>query len=186
MAYADTTASQAITVTPLSAAAVASIQQQLQLAADAVNAKKLTGAEFEAALAAAVTQVMVQSEQAYGPGAAGQIASVILASTSVPLADIGGGLGKAAAQFAASNFGIGKATAQAVANEGSSAAVDRCARAADQAGSHDIARICEGEPEVTGSVGGVNGFNSAFLPPAPPPAVTCPSVACACPHPSCT
>jgi hypothetical protein len=194
-AFADSQTAPIIGATQLSPGAVTNIQDQIQAVVEGVNSKKLIGADRDAAIAAAVAQIMIQSVRSYGANNTGQIASVILASTAVPLADIGSGLGQAAAQMAANNFGIGKATAQAVADEGNASAVGGCAHAAEQAGSHDVAKICEGPPTVTGStigsttgsagsngaagfgLGGV-GANIGIVPPAAPPP--------ACSGPSCT
>ena len=183
IAQADTTAAGAEIANPLSPAAVTSIQSQLQAAINAVNAKGLTGAALDAALTSAVAQVMIEDAQMYGTGSAGEIASVILASTTIPPTDIGAALGQAAAELAATNFNPGKATAQAVANEGAPATVEACANAADRAGNHNIAEICEGQPVITGatnaglggSVAANTGGGGGVAPPPPPPACTSPS-----------
>ncbi len=180
LAYADQKPAGNIVVTPLSPAAVASIQSQLLAAIDAVKAKNLNGEALDAALSDAVARVMVQEEKTYGPSATGQIASIILASTAIPSADLGDGLGRAAAELAEENFGVGRATAQTVANEGSRSAVSGCASGAEAAGGGGVAKVCEGKPEVTAAVAGPNNSPTSavvnvggFAPPPPPRAPAC-------------
>lgn len=166
-AYADTAGTVPVTTQPMSPAALQAVQAQVQAAIKDVDAKGLTGDARDGALMTALAAIMVQAELANGPGTAGEIASAILATTNISSADVGGALGRAATQIAASNFAPGKLTAQTVANEGDQVAIDWCAREADKAGNHTIARICEGEPVITGSIGGTPGFFSPPPPPAP-------------------
>jgi hypothetical protein len=166
-AYASTLETVTVTAQPMTPAALQAVQAQVQAAIKDADAKGLTGDARDAALMTSIAAIMVQAEIANGPGSAGEIASAILATTNISSADVGGALGRAASQMAANYFPPGKLTAQTVANEGDQVAIDWCAREADKAGNHTIARICEGEPIITGSTN-TGGIPGAFVEPPPP------------------
>lgn len=171
LAFASTLETVTITAQPMSPTALQAVQAQVQAAIKDADAKSLTGDARDAALMTSIAAIMVQAEISNGPGSAGEIASAILATTNISSADVGGALGRAASQMAANNFPPGKLTAQTVANEGDQVAIDWCAREADKAGNHTIARICEGEPIITGSTN-TGGIPGAFVvPSAPPPCI---------------
>src|ERR1700733_7559857 len=86
----------------LSPDAIANIQAQIKAAVGNVNSRGLTGSALDAALSAAIAQVVVSAVMTFGH--AGEIASIVIASDAAPAADIGAGLGQAAAQFAKADF----------------------------------------------------------------------------------
>jgi hypothetical protein len=170
----------------LSAQDAAGVQSQLAAAVARVDSLGLTGSAKDAALSTAIAQVIESAVSTYGPAAAGEIGSLVIAASEtagVPAGDTGTALGQAAAVVAAYNLEGAKALARTVANEGTPGMVSSFVTASNTAGApRVIGSIAESQPEVTGSVGPSGGvgtsFVASFAPPPPPPPPPCNTPSC--------
>lgn len=164
---------------PLSGNAVSTIQAQLAASIGNVNSQGLSGSALNAALAAAIAQDVVSDVSTFGANAAGEIASIVISSASAPAADVGTGLGEAAAQIAKTDLRAAEKIARVVAAEGGPGVPGAFAIAANLAGDANLAEIAGGAPALEGATGGVGvtfGGSTPPPPPAPPP----------CANPSCS
>jgi hypothetical protein len=127
---------------------------------DRVNTMQCDNAARTAALAQAITNVTLNLIGQFGPSAAGDITSIVIATSmaqNVPASAVGIGLGRAAQQLGTTNGPAAILIAQDLANEGT-ADIDNCFSLADPI----LAAVVTGPPVTTGA------------PPTPPGPPTAP------------
>lgn len=164
----------------LSADTVSTIQAQIAASIGNVGTQGLSRPALDAALSAAIAHDVETDVSTFGADSAGEIASIVISTAGAPAADIGAGLGEAAAQIAKTDFKAAARIARAVAAEGAPGEAGAFANAANLAGDANLAEIVGGAPalEVTTPGVGITFGGSAATPPppAPPP----------CANPSCS
>jgi len=131
---------------------------------DRANTMQCDNPARMAAVAQAIANVTVNLVAQFGPAAAGDITSIIVATSmgaGVPASAIGTGLGRAAQQLGTANGPAAILIAQDLANEGT-ADIQNCFSLADPI----LAAVVAGPPVTTGAP------PAAPTPPQGPPAIT--------------
>ena len=133
----------------LTAAQETAIEDAVQAAIDEVNAQIFATPEAqEAAMVAAIANVIQAMVNTYGGAAAAAIASIVIATATnagVSAATIGIGMGTAAAIIEQTNPAAALSIAQTIANEGTEAiAVSFATAATDIGGSVELAAAATG------------------------------------------